>query len=114
MVDNINTYITETNFPKNTTAITNAKLTTATTPLLSPTKLEGELELKNYPELENIDLPNQKLRKLTIINCPKLKDINVDQNSLVELDITRIKTNDDSDAGSPVLTTVLQKLVIKR
>src|SRR5207249_1358827 len=50
-------------------------------------KLTGELVIENYPNLEEISLPNHQLTSLTIINCPNLKQINIRNNQLTNLEI---------------------------
>ena len=72
-------------------------------------KLTGELEIKDYPVLTKIRLIGHEIEKLTIINCPNLKEIRCHTNKLTELDITRIKTDDD---GNPVPTEKLKSLYI--
>ena len=48
--------------------------------------LEEELELKDFLDLEKINLSNGKgITKLTIQNCPKVKNINVNYNQITEL-----------------------------
>src|SRR3954447_8405942 len=91
MVDNVKTYINETNFPKaTTTEITNTNLSTATTPLPATTKLQGKLIIENYPLLERIALDENLLEEVVFINCPNLEFIDVANNS------------DTSGHGAPV------------
>jgi len=48
--------------------------------------LEGELVLEDFPKLEKIDLSGSKgITKLTIINCPNVYYINVNDNSISEI-----------------------------
>jgi hypothetical protein len=49
--------------------------------------LFGDLIIQDYPNLEEISLPNQELTTLTIINCPNLRQINVRQNKLTKLEL---------------------------
>jgi len=51
------------------------------------TKIEGEMIIQDYPNLEEISLPNHELTSLTIINCPNLKAINLRNNQLTKLEI---------------------------
>jgi len=50
-------------------------------------KLIGDLIIQDYPQLEEIELPNHELTSLTIINCPNLKEINVRHNNLTKLEL---------------------------
>jgi Leucine-rich repeat (LRR) protein len=72
-------------------------------------KLTGELEIKDYPVLTEVELREHEIEKLTIINCPNLEKIICNINKLTELDIARIKTDAD---GNPVPTDKLKELVI--
>ncbi|CAG8456386.1 1436_t:CDS:2 [Paraglomus occultum] len=82
---------------KNAKTITNKELVNKlATTLASPGGLKGKLELK----------------ELTIINCPKLKKINVKENKLTKLDITKAKTVGNQDDGDPAPATNLNNLVI--
>jgi len=49
--------------------------------------LTGELVIQDYPNLEEIYLPNHELTSLKLINCPNLKSINVRANQLTKLEI---------------------------
>src|SRR2546421_12997238 len=49
--------------------------------------LTGELVIQDYPNLEEIYLPNHELTALKLINCPNLKSINVRNNQLTKLEI---------------------------
>ncbi|CAG8472808.1 2988_t:CDS:2 [Ambispora gerdemannii] len=59
--------------------------------------LFGDLIIQAYPNLEEISLPNQELTTLTIINCPNLKQLNVRQNKLTKLEITRAKIDSQNE-----------------
>src|ERR1043166_5559244 len=50
-------------------------------------KLIEDLIIQDYPNLEQISLPNHELTSLTIANCPNLKEINVRNNQLTKLEI---------------------------
>ena len=50
-------------------------------------KLTGDLIIQDYPNLEEIYLPNHELTSLTVINCPNLKKINVRNNLVSKLEI---------------------------
>ena len=102
---NINTYLTS-KFNVNATAINN---------LLKDSPVDiliGRLELKNYPNLTEIELGNNELEELVIINCPKLTKINVVGNKITKLDIKKIKTDNDTDTGNPAPTDQLADLSI--
>jgi hypothetical protein len=49
-------------------------------------QLTGELNIKDYSHLEEVNLSNNKLTSLTI-DCPNLKKINVRNNQLTKLEI---------------------------
>src|SRR5687768_16617017 len=100
----INTYLTKYN--NNTTRIDNSKKDATTG------KLTGRLELKNYPNLTDIFLVNNELEEVIIVNCPNLKTINVTNNKITELDIKKIKTDNDTEAGNPTFTDQLIDLSI--
>ena len=51
-------------------------------------KLTEDLIVQDYPNLEEISLPNHELTSLIIINCPNLKEINVRNNQLTKLEIS--------------------------
>jgi hypothetical protein len=59
--------------------------------LADPTndKLTGKLVIKDFPDLDGINLSRQKLTDVEIINCPKLIDINFFQNQLNKLDFDK-------------------------
>ena len=108
MVDNIKKYINETNFPKNITEeISNAKL-----PL--GTKLEGDkLVIEGYKKLKTISLNDHKLiKEVIIVNCPELTEISLKNDKIAKLDITKIKTDDDTDTGDSDKTQKLKKIRI--
>jgi hypothetical protein len=49
--------------------------------------LEGELVLEDFPKLETLDLTGGKgITKLTIRNCPNIYCINVNGNSISEIE----------------------------
>jgi hypothetical protein len=64
--------------------------------LLEDKKLTGELIIQDYPNLQEIDLPNQELTSLIISNCPKLEKINVWNNQLVKLEVDRTKIDSEN------------------
>jgi len=47
-------------------------------------ELTGELEIKDYPNLEEINLAGNKITKLKIINCPNLTSVLVRENDLMK------------------------------
>ena len=53
--------------------------------------LTGDLIIKDFPQLEEIGLREHELTSLTIVNCPLLKHINVRNNKLANLDISKVK-----------------------
>jgi hypothetical protein len=53
-------------------------------------KLEGELMISNFPNLEKIVLPQNKITRLIIYNCPKVKEVNIYDNQLIKLEITTL------------------------
>ncbi|CAG8465291.1 17836_t:CDS:2 [Racocetra persica] len=70
-------------------------------------KLTDELVIKDYIELEEINLKEHKLTGLTVINCPKLKKINVRNNQLNKLEL-----NDSNNAIEEIIANdnVLESL----
>lgn len=60
-------------------------------------KINGDLVIKDYPNLTEIDLPSQELTSLTIINCPLLKSLNVRNNKLIKLDLNKVKIDSSND-----------------
>ena len=60
-------------------------------------KLGGEVVIRDYPNLEEINLSNHELTSLTISNCPNLKEINVRNNQLTKLELDRAKINDKNE-----------------
>src|SRR4051794_12882452 len=65
----------------------------------APDGLKGPLKLEDFTELEEIEINDTKessdgldndLTELTIVNCPKLKIINVTENKLTKVDITKV------------------------
>lgn len=116
MVDNISTYINETNFPKNTTIeITDDALkNTVTNKLTGGTKLEGDkLEIKGYKKLTKIELKDHnEIKEVVIINCPNLELIELKNDKIAKLDITKIKTDGDTDTGGPDKAQKLERIRI--
>src|SRR3954471_8119084 len=55
---------------------------------LQTRKLEGELTISNFPNLERVIFPQNKITKLIIHDCPKVKEINICDNQLIKLEIT--------------------------
>jgi len=61
-------------------------------------ELTGELVIKDYPNLEEVSinnsltnyLDNKRIKKLKIINCPKLKELSCRFHELTELDTSKI------------------------
>jgi hypothetical protein len=50
------------------------------------TELKGDLEIKDYPNLETIFLPfTKEITKLTISGCPKIEVISVPRNKITEI-----------------------------
>jgi len=81
-------------------------------------KLTGDLIIQDYPNLEEISLPNQELTSLTVINCPNLKEINVRHNQLTKLELDSPNL-EEIIAGQNELTSLdltpcqkLKKLII--
>src|SRR4051812_14037858 len=57
------------------------------------TKIEGELVIENFPNLQKINVSSfrkGKLTKLKIVNCPQLRKLNCENNQLEELDIDEV------------------------
>ena len=52
--------------------------------------LEGELTISNFPNLEKVFLPQNKITQLIIKDCPRIKEINVYDNQLIKLEITSL------------------------
>src|SRR5438105_1286368 len=58
--------------------------------------LTGDLIVKDFPDLEHIILRSHGLTSLTIVNCPKLNDINVsDNNNIKKVDVEKTVTSGD-------------------
>ncbi|CAG8465027.1 10478_t:CDS:2 [Gigaspora margarita] len=79
---NAQNYI-DTNCPKNTTTKIIQETPAVNTEIeIDPaaTKLEGDLILKDYPNLEEFDVSEHALTSLTVINCPKLRVIDASNN----------------------------------
>ncbi|CFW92707.1 Putative Serine/Threonine protein kinases [endosymbiont DhMRE of Dentiscutata heterogama] len=56
-------------------------------------RIEGELVIENFPNLQKINVSSfrkGKLTKLKIINCPQLRKLNCENNQLEKLDIDEI------------------------
>jgi Leucine-rich repeat (LRR) protein len=53
--------------------------------------LNGELSIKNFPNLEKVILSNNEITKLTFENCSKVKEINVYGNKLTELEVSDLQ-----------------------
>src|SRR5436309_1043933 len=70
-------------------------------------KMTGELTIRDYPNLEEISLPNHQLTSLTIANCPNLKGINVRGNRLSKLEINRTKI----DAENNPITNEIKEVI---
>jgi Leucine-rich repeat (LRR) protein len=48
--------------------------------------LQGELIIADFPNLKKINLANSKgITKMTITNCPQVKEVNVSNNQIAEL-----------------------------
>ncbi|CFW92970.1 Leucine-rich repeat protein protein of unknown function [endosymbiont DhMRE of Dentiscutata heterogama] len=62
-------------------------------------KLSGELIIQDYPNLQEINLPNQELTSLIINNCPNLKRINVRNNQLSRLEFSQTPEIEQLIAG---------------
>src|SRR5688572_24813832 len=73
---------------------------------LEATKLEGELIIEDYPQLEVINLPNHQLTSLNILNCPQLQKINVRNNQLSKLEISGANQISELIAGKNQLETL--------
>lgn len=96
------TFIAQEYFDKNLTAEDIKKIDVG----FSGEKLTGELIIQDYPNLEEIILPNHELTSLTITNCPKLKQINVRNNQLSKLEITNSPQITELIAGQNELTSL--------
>nr|CAG8570129.1 2919_t:CDS:2 [Entrophospora candida] len=53
-------------------------------------KWDGKLVIEGYAELESINLTGNVIDELVIKNCPKLKDINLNDNQFVKIDLSEI------------------------
>src|SRR5438876_3891950 len=96
------TYINEINFPKTIGKIeVEGSVAAPTAPGEINDKLTGKLEVKDYLNLTEIKLSEHELEEVVIINCPNLEKIDVSDNKLTKFDITRAKTTDDTDTGNP-------------
>ena len=71
-------------------------------------KLSGELIIQDYPNLQEINLPNQELTSLIVINCPKLQIIKVRNNQLTRLELGRAKI----DAESKPTANEIKELIV--
>lgn len=89
--------------------------------ITTPGGLTGPLKLVGFTKLKKIEINDAKkiangldndLTKLIIVNCPELEEIDVKSNKLTKLDITKIKTDDDSDTGEPAPADKLKKMSI--
>jgi len=69
-------------------------------------KLTEDLIIQDYPNLEEISLPNHELTSLTITNCPNLKEINVRNNQLTKLEISSENKIEKIIASKNELTTL--------
>ncbi|CAG8849458.1 11574_t:CDS:1, partial [Racocetra persica] len=69
-------------------------------------KLTGDLIVEDYPNLQEINLPNQELTSLIVINCPKLQIIKVRNNQLAKLEIQGANQVSEIIAGGNELTTL--------
>ncbi|CAG8722245.1 10715_t:CDS:2, partial [Racocetra persica] len=58
-------------------------------------KLTGDLIVEDYPLLKKIELKNHHLNSLTVINCPNLQHVNVRDNGLTILDLSKVKIDMD-------------------
>ncbi|MCE8167954.1 MAG: hypothetical protein I3273_03755, partial [Candidatus Moeniiplasma glomeromycotorum] len=110
---NANTHINDiTKFPKTSARIEVKTAGTGDIPngsTIINDKLTGDLKIEDYPDLTEIHIEDQELKEIIIINCPKLKKINIGRNKITKLDITKINV-DASD--NPVATTHLKEIKI--
>nr|CAG8565055.1 6471_t:CDS:10 [Entrophospora candida] len=74
-------------------------------------KLAGVLEVKDIPELEEIDLTDEQVSELTVINCPSLKTIRLENNATTKIDFTKVRTSDNTSSGNPE-KSILEKLYV--
>jgi Leucine-rich repeat (LRR) protein len=74
-------------------------------------KLTGVLEVKDIPELEDIDLTDEQVSELTVINCPSLKTIKLVNNAATKIDFTKVRTSDNTSSGNPE-KSILEKLYL--
>ncbi|KLL04609.1 MAG: hypothetical protein MRERV_16c014 [Mycoplasmataceae bacterium RV_VA103A] len=58
-------------------------------------ELTGDLIVEDYPLLKKIELKNHQLNSLTVINCPNLQHVNVRDNGLTILDLSKVKVDMD-------------------
>src|SRR5689334_8858701 len=108
----------ERNFDKETTIhITNQDLLNAGL----TDGLKGSLTLEGFEKLELIEINDAKstqgldndLTELIIVDCPELKEINVRENKLVKIDITKINTTNGEADGDPAPAANLTKLTVR-
>lgn len=70
-------------------------------------KLNGELIIQDFPNLEEIYLPQQELTALTVINCPLLKNINARSNQLTKLDLEKVKVDTENKPISNEISKII-------
>ena len=69
-------------------------------------KLNKELIIQDYSDLEEINLSNHELTSLTIINCPQLQRIRAWNNQLTKLEISDSNQITELMVGKNELTTL--------
>jgi hypothetical protein len=68
-------------------------------------KLDGNLLVRNFPKSERIFLANSKgIKQLTIRNCPQIKEIDVYDNQISKLDISKLVNLEILHCGKNKLT----------
>ncbi|CAI2184037.1 4239_t:CDS:2 [Funneliformis geosporum] len=77
-------------------------------------KLTGVLEIKDYLDLEEIELDDNELDEVVFINCPKLKKINLSKNKktggtggIKKIDLNKLKVNTASEAEDNILEELM-------
>src|SRR4051794_22499412 len=69
--------------------------------------LTGNLLVKDYSNLEEIDIHNNGLTLLNVSNCPSLKHINVRNNQLTKIDLEKVKVDEENESINNEISEII-------